>query len=129
MQIAHDEALQAREVAETGLARAKAEREAANGQRDEALLAYHTLQRQLQTERAQADREGSGADGETSDADEPLGVRTVPAARAVMPQLRNPRRESKLVLSQFDLWIIRVLGVVAAGCFILLLLSILRVFL
>lgn len=45
-----------------------------------------------------------------------------------MAQLQHPRRESKLVLSQVDLWIIRVLGVVAAGCFILLLLSILRVF-
>ena len=45
-----------------------------------------------------------------------------------MAQLQHPRRESKLVLSQFDLWIIRVLGVVAAGCFILLLFAILRVF-
>ena len=55
-------------------------------------------------------------------------VRTLPAARTVMSELQHPRREQKLVLSQFDLWIIRVLGTVAAGCFILLLFSILRVF-
>ena len=56
-------------------------------------------------------------------------MRTLPAARTVMSQLQRPRREQKLVLSQFDLWIMRVLGTVAAGCFILLLFSILRVFL
>ena len=128
MEIAHDEALQAREIAEAALARAKAEREEANAQRDEVLLAYHALQRRLQTDRAQVDRDATGGDGEPPAGDEPLGVRTVPAARTVMPQLRDPRREAKLVLSPFDLWIIRVLGVVAAGCFILLLLSILRVF-
>jgi hypothetical protein len=33
-----------------------------------------------------------------------------------------------LPFSVFDLWVIRVLGTVAAGCFILLLVSILRVF-
>lgn len=129
MQIAHDQALEAREVAETALARAKAEREEANAQRDEVLLAYRTLREQVHSERAQTDRVGSGDDDAPVSDDEPLGVRTVPAARTLMPQLRDPRRESKLVLSQFDLWIIRVLGVVAAGCFILLLLSILRVFL
>ena len=129
MEIAHDEALQAREDAEAALARAKAEHGEANAQRDEVLLAYRTLRGQVQSERAQADRAGSGGEDDPSaDADEPLGVRTVPAARTVIAGLQHPRRESKLVLSQFDLWIIRVLGVVAAGCFILLLLSILRVF-
>ena len=74
-----------------------------------------------------ADRVKAGGDDVPASGHAPLGVRT-PAARTIMPQLRDPRRESKLVPSQFDLWIIRVLGIVAAACFILLLLSILRVF-
>ena len=55
-------------------------------------------------------------------------MRSIPAARTVMPELQDPRREAKLLLSPFDLWVIRVLGTVAACCFILLLVSILRVF-
>lgn len=128
MEIAHAEALQAREVAEAALARAKADREEANAQRDEVLVAYRTLQRQVRSERAQADRAASGSDDDPVSPDEPLGVRSVPAARTIIAELQHPRRESKLVLQQFDLWVIRVLGVVAAVCFILLLLSILRVF-
>jgi hypothetical protein len=130
MQVAHDEALEAREVAEAELAKAKAEREEANAQRDEVLLAYRALRLQLQGEHAEQDRAASDdVPGAEPGTDEPIGVRTMPAARTVMSELQRPRREQKLVLSQFDLWIIRVLGVVAAGCFILLLFSILRVFL
>jgi hypothetical protein len=131
MQVAHDEALAAREVAEAELAKARAEREEANAQRDEVLLAYRALRLQIQGEHAEQDRAASddGATAEPASDDEPIGVRTLPAARTVMSELQRPRREQKLVLSQFDLWIIRVLGVVAAGCFILLLFSILRVFL
>ena len=56
-------------------------------------------------------------------------MRTVPAARTVMAELQYPRRESEAARSsQFDLWVVRVLGLAAAGCFLLLLLSILRVF-
>jgi hypothetical protein len=91
-------------------------------------------------QRAAPGAAGGDAAGEVADraaqdpavpdaADAPIGVRTMPAARTVAAELRDPRREQKLVLSPFDLWIIRVLGTVAAGCFILLLLSILRVFL
>jgi hypothetical protein len=132
MQAAHDEALAAREVAEAALAQAKAEREEANAQRDEVLLAYRALRLQLQGEHAEQDRaasEDADPDAPPRSDDAPIGVRTLPAARTVMSELQRPRREQKLVLSQFDLWIIRVLGVVAAGCFILLLFSILRVFL
>ena len=129
MQVAHDEALAARELAEAELAKAKAEREEANAQRDEVLLAYRALRLQLQGEQAEQDRAASDDPAAEPGADEPIGVRTLPAARTVMPQLRPSRREQKLVLSQFDLWIMRVLGTVAAGCFILLLFSILRVFL
>jgi len=131
MQVAHDEALAARDVAEAELAQAQAEREEANAQRDEVLLAYRALRLQIQGEHAEQDRVASddGPGAQDASGDEPIGVRTMPAARTVMSELQRPRREQKLVLSPFDLWIIRVLGVVAAGCFILLLLSILRVFL
>ena len=94
------------------------------------LLAYRALRLQLQGEHADQDRAASDEPGaEPAAGDEPIGVRTLPAARTVMSELQRPRREQKLVLSQFDLWIMRVLGTVAAGCFILLLFSILRVFL
>ena len=59
----------------------------------------------------------------------PIGVRTMPAARTVMAELQRPKPIGKLPFSIFDLWVMRVLGTVAAACFILLLISILRVFL
>jgi hypothetical protein len=52
----------------------------------------------------------------------------MPAARTVMAELQPPRPASKLPLTLFDLWVMRVLGTVVAGCFILLLVSLLRVF-
>ena len=91
------------------------------------LVAYRALQRQLQAERAQADREARGKPDADDDADEPLGVRTVPAVRSVMAELQYPPRERKRRLSRFDMWVVRVLGLAAAGCFLLLLFSILRV--
>ncbi|MEA2224126.1 MAG: hypothetical protein QOH83_2502 [Solirubrobacteraceae bacterium] len=127
MQAAHDEALQARDAAEAQLAAVRAQRGEANSQRDEVLLAYRGLQRHVQTERAQEDRARDDAPQEGGP-DEPIGVRTMPAARTVMAELQRPRPASKLPFSHFDLWVIRVLGTVAAGCFILLLISILRVF-
>ncbi len=131
MQVVHDEAIEAREVAQAQLAQARAEREEANVQRDEVLLAYRSLRLQVQGELAGQDRAANDDPGvaESAPDDAPIGVRTLPAARTVAPELQRPRREQKLVLSPFDLWIIRVLGIVAAGCFILLLFSILRVFL
>jgi hypothetical protein len=53
----------------------------------------------------------------------------MPAARTVMAELQRPVKPgAKLPFSAIDLWVIRVLGTVAGGCFILLLVSILRVF-
>jgi len=133
MELAHDEALEAREAAEAALARAEVERQEALAQRDEVLIAYRAMQRQLQAEHADADRQAVGKPAEATDADsdagEPLGVRTVPAVRSVMAELQYPRRETKLRLTQFDLWVVRLLGVAAAGCFFMLLFSILRVLL
>ncbi len=127
MELDHDAAIEAREEAESALARAKAERQEAIVKRDEVLIAFRTLQRQLKAERAQADRQTRGEPDEDAETDEALGVRTVPAVRPVMAELQYPRREQKLRLTMFDMWVVRLLGLAAAGCFFLLLFSILRV--
>ncbi|MBW3652925.1 MAG: hypothetical protein KY433_04885, partial [Actinobacteria bacterium] len=153
MQQAHDAALRAREDLEAALAAAQAQRDEANAQRDEVLLAYRAQQRHVKSERAQEERaqeeraqeeraqeqraqeERAGAERARADEpertgqpEEPIGVRTMPAARTVMAELQRPRPANKLPFSIFDLWVIRILGTVAAACFILLLISILRVF-
>jgi hypothetical protein len=129
MEIAHDEALQARAAVEAQLAATRAELDEANAQRDEVLLAYRALQRHVQTERAREDRTDQGEVDHDRNPEEPSGVRTMPAARTVMAELQRPTKPfGKLPFSTFDLWVIRVLGTVAAACFILLLVSILRVF-
>jgi hypothetical protein len=79
----------------------------------------------VQTERADLDRALSP---DEATGDEPLGVRKMPAARTVMAELQRPAPKSKFVVSKFDIWVMRVLGSVAAACFILLLVSIVRVF-
>jgi hypothetical protein len=127
MQLTHDEALEARDEAESQLAAARAQRDEANSQRDEVLLAYRALQRHMQTERAQDDR-ARGDEPREGGSDDPIGVRTMPAARTVMAELQRPRPARKLPMTLFDVWMFRVLGSVAAGCFILLLVSLLRVF-
>ena len=129
---AHEEAILAREEAESALARANAERQEAVAQRDESLLAFRTLQRQLLAERAGADRtarrapDEDGAPDDDSETDEALGVRTVPAVRPVMAELQYPPRPAKRRLAKFDMFVVRVIGLAAAGCFLLLLVSILR---
>lgn len=128
MALQREEAFATRDAAAAELGRALSERDEANAQRDEVLLAYRALQRHVQTERAEIDRAGDDAATGDVDRDEPLGVRRMPAARTVMAELQRPRPSSKFVISQYDVWIVRVLGSVAAGCFILLLVSIMRVF-
>jgi hypothetical protein len=129
MELQREEAVLAQAAAADEVERARAERDEANAQRDEVLLAYRALQRHVQTERADLDR-GLAADDAPGDAapDEPLGVRRMPAARTVMAELQRPPPASKFGVSRFDIWVIRVLGSVAAACFILLLVSIVRVF-
>ncbi len=113
------------------LARAREERDEAYAQRDEVLLALRALERRVRSELAREDRsrdgDGDGARARTAGPDEPLGVRRIPAARAVMAELLPPAPRQRIGLSRFDLWIMRVLGTVAGGCFILLLVSLLRV--
>ena len=128
MELQSEEAFAARDAAGAELDRALSERDEANAQRDEVLLAYRALQRHVQSERAEIDRAGDDAATGDIDVDEPLGVRRMPAARGVMAELQRPAPSSKFVISQFDVWVVRVLGSVAAACFILLLVSIMRVF-
>jgi len=149
IQLEHDEALQARDSAEAALAVAQAQRDEARAQRDEAraqrdearaqrdearaqrddvLLAYRSLQRDVEAERAEQDRVQDPAPDGEAEPEDPVGARTMSAARTVMAQLQRPATPaSRLPLSVLDLWVIRVLGTVAAGCFVLLLISLLRV--
>ncbi len=128
MDLAREEAVEAQAAAEAALDRAHSERDEAQAQRDEVLLAYRALQRHVQSERAGIDRaEGAEVDPGAGP-DEPLGVRTLPAARTILAELQRPAPSSKFVISQFDVWVVRVLGSVAAVCFILLLVAIMRVF-
>jgi len=128
MDLAREEAIGAQAAAAASLAGARAERDEAHSQRDEVLLAYRALQRHVHSERADLDRAADGEDADDTDFDRPLGVRTMPAARTIMAELQRPKPSSRFVVSQFDVWVVRVLGSVAAGCFILLLIAIIRVF-
>ena len=128
MELQREEAFAARDAAAAKLERAHSERDEAHAQRDEVLLAYRGLQRHVHSERAETDRADNGEATGDVGLDEPLGVRRMPAARGVMAELQRPAPSSKFVISQFDVWVVRVLGSVAAACFILLLVSIMRVF-
>jgi hypothetical protein len=46
-----------------------------------------------------------------------------------MAELQLPPRQPKRRLTQFDLWVVRLLGLAAMACFFVLLYSILRVLL
>ncbi|WP_354697556.1 hypothetical protein DSM112329_03189 [Paraconexibacter sp. AEG42_29] len=125
-------------------------------QRDEALLAHRSLQQLLDAERAQRGREAGPApaapaprrsgpadppapaavvSGDTTDLvddddddDAPLGIRAVPAARAVPADLLGAREGGKPALGGFDRWVLRVLALATATCFLLLLVMLLSIF-
>ncbi len=63
-----------------------------------------------------------------ADLDAPLGVRTIPAARAVAGSLHRSQRERGAGVTPYDMWAIRILGSVAALAFISLLVMILKTF-
>jgi hypothetical protein len=124
----HEHALAERDEARVQRDEARAQRDDARAQRDEVLLAYRALQHEVEAERAERDRVHDAAPDGEADPDAPVGARTTSAARSVMAQLQRPATAaSRLPLSILDLWVIRVLGTVAAGCFVLLLISLLRV--
>jgi ketosteroid isomerase-like protein len=119
-----------------------AERDEARRQRDEVLLAYRALEReQARAARAEQqappaaepeppapEREPPAAKREPRDEDEqPIGVRAIPATRMLAADLESVRHQHDL--SRFDLYAFRAVGAVAAICFVLLLVAVLRVFL
>lgn len=63
-----------------------------------------------------------------ADPDSPIGVRTIPAARAVAGSLHRSQRERTAGVTRYDMWAIRILGSVAALAFISLLVMILKAF-
>jgi len=130
----------------------RAQRDELRAQRDEILLAHRTLEQQLRSVRAghepmaepASDPERAAPRGEReratareereraaprAEGDEPIGIRSIPAARTAAADLLGPRRDGRADLSTFDLWTMRLLGTTAAICFVLLLLMLLRVFL
>jgi hypothetical protein len=60
--------------------------------------------------------------------DEPIGVRVIPAARVIAAHLHRAQRVRERGVTEFDLWVVRILGTVAALCFITLLVMILKAF-
>jgi hypothetical protein len=117
---------------------AEAQRDEARAQREEFQLAHGALQRRFDValagrdpkaaERVPEPPTSSPRDGR-EDFDRPIGVRSIPAARAVGPELHRAERADRPRISLYDVWALRVLGTIAAGCFVLLLFLLLRLFL
>lgn len=108
------------------------ERDQVRGQRDDALLAGPVLRRPPAsappvtdggTAEPGARPERSAPPGPDED-DAPLGIRSVPAARAAGLRTQQQRRE----LGRFDVWTLRMLAVATATCFLILLFSLVRLF-
>lgn len=64
--------------------------------------------------------------GEAAFDDGPIGVRMIPAARTFAAHLHRAQRVREHGITEFDLWVARILGTVAAVCFILLALMVLK---
>jgi hypothetical protein len=60
--------------------------------------------------------------------EQPIGVRTIPAARTVAASLHRSKRERDHAVTAYDMWAVRILGTVAALAFISLLVMILKAF-
>jgi len=143
MEAERDEAIAQRDAA-------LAHRDEARAQRDDVLLAHRTLQRQLKGRWAQAEREqaaplqpaGAAVPQAAAEppaaqerfspaerqAEQPIGVRVIPAARTVAAQLHRAQRELGHGVTRYDMWVVRILGTVAAVSFIALLVMILKAF-
>jgi len=66
--------------------------------------------------------------GDTGARERPSGVRVIPAARTVATHLHRAHLQSTSGVTSFDLWVIRILGSVAALAFIALLVMLLKAF-
>jgi hypothetical protein len=143
MQVQHDEALAQCEAAQAQRDEVLAERDEARRQRDEVLLAHATLQEQLKGEWAASARAQPAAQAPAEPptavlraptertraaAEQPSGVRVIPATRTVGAHLHRAARERDRGVTSFDLWAIRIFGSVAAVAFISLLVMILKAF-
>jgi hypothetical protein len=153
LQAQRDEALAALRTAEAERDAAGAERDAAarqrdemtrqrdevRAQRDDALLAQRALQRRIDEELADRDRarrheerraeRAAPPEPPAPDGDRPIGVRTVPAARSLSAGLDSAHADrGRGMLTKADVLAIRLLGTIAAVCFVLLLLTLLRLF-
>ncbi len=104
--------------------------------RDETLVAYRALERRLRV--GDQDAESAEQPEDVPDIpsraeqpggqDEPLGVIAVPAARDLAVDVHHVDRLSERPVTAFDLWAVRLLGSVAACCFLGLMLLLLLTF-
>jgi hypothetical protein len=112
-----------------------AQRDEARGQRDEALAGYRAAQDQLRAALAREEEPPAAAAvppaparrptppaGRRTD-EKPLGIRAIPAARAERVMQRPEYR-----LTTFDLYAFRIVGAIAAACFVVLMIALLKVF-
>ena len=146
MQVQHAEALAQSATAQAQRDEAIAERDEARRQRDEVLLAHASLQEQLKGEWASSERaQPRPAQDEPPTAvlapqppqrhadtrassEQPSGVRVIPATRTVAAHLHRAQRDRDGGVTSYDMWVIRILGSVAAVAFISLLVMILKAF-
>jgi hypothetical protein len=127
MEAQRDEAVAARERAKHDRDEAVVQRDEARAQREEALLAHRTLQRRFDSALAGAEPPTLDEPARPhADPDRPIGVRAIPAARAVAPDLHRAERDRTPHVSRYDVWAIRILGSIAALCFIGFLVLLLR---
>jgi hypothetical protein len=129
MEVQYEDALRERGAAEDDRDRAVAQLQEARAQRDEILVAHRALQRHVDGARAAQAAASPGSPTPPADTDAPIGVRAIPAARTVAAELERSPLRGRRDLAAYDLWAIRVLGTIAAVCFVLLLAMLLRVFL
>jgi hypothetical protein len=121
-----------REQALRARGEAERQRDEARAQREEALVAHRAVQRRLDATLAGSSPPSEEADpGPVRDPgpDRPIGVRSIPAVRALAPDLHRAERSGRPRVSLYDVWALRVLGSIAALCFIALLVLLLRLFL
>ncbi len=142
MESQRDEATRLAERAQAAAAEAQRARDDARAQRDDALGAYRALQDQLRTLRAAAAEQPPRAEEPPPAAEEspraaapsptttpalpdgpPLGVKAIPAARA-----EGVLRPREYQLTAFDLYAFRIVGGIAAACFVVLMIALLKVF-
>ncbi|HEU4977635.1 MAG TPA: hypothetical protein VFT42_01940 [Solirubrobacteraceae bacterium] len=115
-----------RKEAEAAREEAIAQREEMRAQREETLLAHRALQRRLAADGAAPPPADEREPPQHADPDRPIGVRAIPAARAVAPELHRTERAATPRVTHYDIWAIRILGSIAALCFIGFLVLLLR---